>query len=107
MTVNAKYLRDLLTDEFRYEPISPVLLRQITHRAHQLLEQWKAEGSIEALPCVVVCDESNNSPESIKKGYLNIDVRPPEWWVNQELERLRRLTSGDNDGPDTERRISV
>jgi hypothetical protein len=103
MSVNAQYLRDLLVDEFLSEPISPMLLREITNRAHQLLEKWKNEGSIEPLQYILICDESNNPPESIQSGFLNIDVRPPDWWVEQERERLSQWTNGDSDGPEAER----
>lgn len=107
MTVNAQYLPHLLTSEFCCEPITPLLLRLIENRAHQFLEQWKSEGSIESLSYTVICDKSNNPHESIKQGILNIELRPPDWWMEQEWERLCSLANGDSDGPETERRTST
>lgn len=99
MQLNRQYLFDLLVDEFRYEPISPMLLIRAAVRGQRILEEWMNTGVIERHPYVVVCDGSNNPRESLNQGILNIDIRLPEWYeIQLHIDRDTEAVSyGPND----------
>ena len=84
-----QYLRDRLIPELEGQVMDDRTRILAVARASEILHQGMLAGEIEWIePFQVVCDRSNNSMDSISLGILNIDVKLPEWYVEEYLRRM-------------------
>lgn len=97
MELSYESIKEILTEEFKYEVVDERLRYRVRQRAHELVSQLLlSDGQFR-----VVCDESNNPPESVEQGILNVDLKMPDWWVEWYLNELYGGSDGEAETPRT------
>jgi phage tail sheath protein FI len=90
MLINKQLINEMLYGKFQDKPINQALLVQIKATVHTYLKHLEEIKQIPPVPFEVICDSTNNTPESIADGRIVWDVVLPDWFV----EEMYKQTDG-------------
>lgn len=93
MELSYESIKEILTEEFKYEVADERLRYRVRQRTRELVSQLLLPDD----QFRVVCDESNNPPESVKHGILNVDLKMPDWWTERYLNELYGGSDGEHE----------